>query len=617
MRPRLHRPLLTVSLILALASAVRGEDPSPNPVQIWVDVNFDTQVNAGFGELTPGPHDMRVTFQMGVADVSSAGMLFGGLWDQSGWSMYSYGQSAPGSSSLSLDIIGVSEDTLGCIVGGGYYYNSDPGTLMRSFNVTIANATFPPAPSTCDPMGMMGGMPGACEALVEGEVSIAPGGEATVYVTVKHQAPGTLTVTSANSDIQVVSGGSTPLTWEQSVPITIRAANTFNGQQQLTCRFVHDSGGRDTQDVVKVVKKPALPCIPVDRVEEDNELQPRNPLYVAVGSPAKLIARPNPAGATFGDGAPTWSFSQKPMDSMLSLEGRTGPKVEFNPDVAGVYIVKASNCDGGKEMEVHAIKVTGILWKNSVTNQWQIPSNPMWVSKGANLQLKAISSEGEKWPDRNPVWEGTAGATGTGPDKSFFAEKASANADELKTVTATCGDTVTVNLVVYTFEGVVSPTVYWPTRSMTKLGLRETANLSIKTTPDAGTGKDFTDRVGGAKWKLFNSEVNDSEGELILKNDGTGVYVAPWDPTDPRLYLTITQTGNQVGPYSLNVIAPSGGLVKVTAGRFHIPGVASAGFLGFMFVQPSTSHSKTSSLPKGMGLRRLTEFSRNMTEGHI
>ncbi len=423
MQPRLQRPLLTVSLILALASAVRGDDPTPNPFPIWIDVNFDQQVNDGLPHWKPGPRDLQVTLQMGVADVSSAGVLYGGMSGQSGWSMSTYGQSAPGSSSLSLVIHGVSEDTLGCMVGWGFYINGDPAALMmRGFNFTIANATFPPAPSTCDPMGMMGGMmggmPGACESLEEGEVSIAPGGEATVWVTVKHQQPGKLTVKSANSDIQVVSGGEHDVGGADCFPVTIRAANTFNGQQELTCSFQHNSGGRVSQDVL-IVKSGPPPVLIARIIDTDSDPEGAEdddtpPLQKYVGNGVTLQALPDPADGMFAS-APSWRFTAAPNGSsfqLLAMSGQpftSGESCSFTPDVEGTYTLTATSGTSSQPIDIDAHPV-GILkivdTDTDPEGEFPDDSEPLVKLAGFPFQLRAIPDpEDKSFYMDVPQWE--------------------------------------------------------------------------------------------------------------------------------------------------------------------------------------------------------------------
>ena len=75
MRYRSLLPLLALCLSVTCASTVQATD------HIYLLVSPNAQINAGFGELTPGPHDLSVTYQWsggGSPNGCVVGSLFGG-----------------------------------------------------------------------------------------------------------------------------------------------------------------------------------------------------------------------------------------------------------------------------------------------------------------------------------------------------------------------------------------------------------------------------------------------------------------------------------------------------------------------------------------------------------
>ena len=92
---------------------------------------------------------------------------------------------------------------------------------------------------------------------------------------------------------------------------------------------------------------------------------------------------------------------------------------------------------------------------------WQIAgsawstSSSLTVALGTTVAFQAFPNpSGASWPSGQPVWGGTSGASGTGGTASVTFSTASSSATDFKTVTATCGNTVTVNVLVVTLDHV-------------------------------------------------------------------------------------------------------------------------------------------------------------------
>jgi hypothetical protein len=79
-----------------------------------------------------------------------------------------------------------------------------------------------------------------------------------------------------------------------------------------------------------------------------------------------------------------------------------------------------------------------------------VPPSTLAVAKGADVAFKAIKdpSSALSWPTNKPVWSGSSGASGTGEEKAVSFDTASSSPTDYKVVTAECGNTKSVNVVV-------------------------------------------------------------------------------------------------------------------------------------------------------------------------
>ena len=331
---------LVAWLCLAFGSLASATD------DITIIVQPNVTIGAGFGELTPGPHDLSITFQTNA----SSGYVYAYASDGGGMTIWNY-DSGSTPTRPKLVCHGATEDLLGCVYATGYYmdYMNMLGSYM--FGTAVANATFPCATLTCNPMNPMSCMYSmGCDPTREGEVEVVPGATAGVAVTVRHGLAGTLTVTGGTSDLQVLDQTGAPFTsvrldggGTHGVSLTLRASAMFTGPVQLTARFLNDNGPLDTQDLVKVKKaRVKLDKIIVDGSDPPNE----GPKRVAVNVAVSLRALPNPAAGIFESGEPAWTFLSKPTASMLTDALLTNPTVRevvsITPDVEGTYVIQAT-----------------------------------------------------------------------------------------------------------------------------------------------------------------------------------------------------------------------------------------------------------------------------------
>lgn len=145
-------------------------------------------------------------------------------------------------------------------------------------------------------------------------------------------------------------------------------------------------------------------------------------------------------------------------------------------------------------------------------------SGTLYVHIGTTVTFKAIKEPtSASWPSGKPVWGGSAGASGTGETKAVTFDTTSTSTTDYKTVTAECGNTETVNVVVFEFDGTFQPDDPFDGRSLDRWGLEEEVTLGFTTTP---TGITAT-QAGGLEW------TSGGVGDLTNRGpDGTADYDA-------------------------------------------------------------------------------------------
>lgn len=276
------------------------------------NVSPGSNEGAGFGETVPTPLQLRVRLNYSAGQ----GMFYGGVADATGSS--SWQLESQGASSCVFVSNNNLEDARGCVMGMGMFGYSNPA------KVSLANVRFPSGTGNCDPANPANCNPGSP---TEGEVSVTPGGEVTVSLSVHHDGPGRVTAWSDNPDITVVNAGGISLAPDtdvntrdgepvtgsgpaaHAVPLTIRAAVGFSGQTTITARFIPDNGaqGRDAQDKL-IVKKAPNSCTGVTLTVLGQPVTDGQTVYVRKGSGfVDVVAHPDPPGGTFTNGEPWWS----------------------------------------------------------------------------------------------------------------------------------------------------------------------------------------------------------------------------------------------------------------------------------------------------------------------
>lgn len=232
--------------------------------------------------------------------------------------------------------------------------------------------------------------------------------------------------------------------------------------------------------------------------------------------------------------------------------------------------------------EISVVKVDRIQYNDPDTGYTDI-SDTMYVHKGTTVTFKAIKDPpSASWPEDKPVWGGSAGASGTGETKAVTFNTISTSTTDYKTVTAECGNTETVNVVVFEFDGTFTPDDPFTGRSLDRWGLEEEVTLEFTTSP---TGITAT-QAGGLEWTWAGV------GDLTNRGtDGTADYDAEHlqGGVTFRLEVVAGASAGNSEFYWHDVIKPTGTrMTRVNPGTvWHINGFASAGIKLYYWLDPT------------------------------
>ncbi len=243
----------------------------------------------------------------------------------------------------------------------------------------------------------------------------------------------------------------------------------------------------------------------------------------------------------------------------------------------GVYTISVPNT------QVQPVSFTLIDFKLQYESggSWIDVGATLYALKGSSISFKAVPIPQVNWPGGKPVWGGTSGASGSGETKTVTFNALSASLTDSKTVTVTCGDTETAGVVVYDFQGKLTPDDDFAGRSQDKYGLEEAVDLDFTTDPSGVTAA----QIGGLEWAI-----NSGVGSLSnAGNDGTADYDAGATAGNGKLRLTIKSgpSKDQFKQYDKSVVAPSGTrMTRATSNVKHTQGSASAGLGLYYWLDP-------------------------------
>lgn len=207
----------------------------------------------------------------------------------------------------------------------------------------------------------------------------------------------------------------------------------------------------------------------------------------------------------------------------------------------------------------------------------------LYVLKGTSVTFKAVPKPpSAAWPAGRPVWSGTSGAAGSGPTVTVAFNTASSSTGDFKTVIASSGNNVLVNIIVYELNGVVTPDNDFAGRSNSRFGILEQMSPGFSASPPVTAAQ-----AGGLRWRI--ASVGVGNGTLAPVDDGAGVYNAPDTAKTVTLKLEVLNGPSKGGgpTRDLTIVQPVGGFIRRIGGIRHTFNSWSVGFLGEIHVTPS------------------------------
>ena len=169
--------------------------------------------------------------------------------------------------------------------------------------------------------------------------------------------------------------------------------------------------------------------------------------------------------------------------------------------------------------EVAVVGVGGIQYQSG-TSYVDI-SGTLYILKGTSVTFKALPTPANRqFSSGKPVWSGTSGASGTGQTTSVTFNTVSSSTSDFKTVIATAGNSMTVNVIVYELTGTFTPEIVFSGRSYTRFGIEENITLGFTASPSLTASQ-----IGGLRWAITTSGTGN--GTLTPQDNGTAIYNAP------------------------------------------------------------------------------------------
>jgi hypothetical protein len=281
-----------------------------------------------------------------------------------------------------------------------------------------------------------------------------------------------------------------------------------------------------------------------------------------------------------------WSWNWPPELNGTYYPYDYSSRGSFSSSFAGCYTVSANawnnNGSDSDSAYVYVVEVAKLQYWDEISSQWVDITGTLYVVVGDHVVFKAVPNPGGAfWPTGKPVWSGSSGASGTGETVGVGFHTLSSSTNDYKTVTATCGNTVTVNVVVYDFEGVLTPDNDFDYRNQDKYGLEEIVHLTFITDPAGITAA----QAGGLEWDNFGAGV-----VMFGGSDGTATYDACASGGYVTFFLSILSGPSKLAyrSYYKDVITPSGTrMTRVNPNNvYHIQGLASAGIKLYYWLDP-------------------------------
>jgi hypothetical protein len=227
-------------------------------------------------------------------------------------------------------------------------------------------------------------------------------------------------------------------------------------------------------------------------------------------------------------------------------------------------------------------KVQKIQYQEPGSSNYTDVTGTLYVLKGTTVNFKAIPyPNNATFPAGQPFWSGSSGAAGSGQLNSVTFNSVSSSPTDYKTVIASNGTPVSINVVVYELGPFFTPQDPFTGRSLVKFGLEEQVAISYVSTPELKQSW-----IGGMRWSIQTGT-----GQLASQDDGTANYTAPEIAESSTLKIEVLNgpSKGQSATFDITIVAPSGAteIQKPGSGIHHTNGFWGLGFLGWIRFDPT------------------------------
>ena len=227
-------------------------------------------------------------------------------------------------------------------------------------------------------------------------------------------------------------------------------------------------------------------------------------------------------------------------------------------------------CDDGVRLTMLSVD---LLQYEEPGGTWIDINETLYVLKGSTVTFRAVSAPVVGWPCGTPRWEGSSGASGSGETKAVIFTTLSTTLTDYKTVTATCGNSMTANIIVYDLMGELTPDDNFAGRNLEKYGVEENVALSHTTTPAGIAGLPL-------RWKKSSGKGSVSGSSYDAEAIAGSVTL--------RLELKSGPSKGLGRDYVKTVVAPVNRFIRhaTLTGAWHKQGHHSVKFKGQSYLDP-------------------------------
>ena len=254
-----------------------------------------------------------------------------------------------------------------------------------------------------------------------------------------------------------------------------------------------------------------------------------------------------------------WENGEEPDQCNKEESKETKGETTSNLAACGTCVAFGATVYGVSPLTVKP-KVQRIQYQEPGTSNYIDITGTLYVLKETSVNFKAIPNPtNATFPTGQPFWSGTSGATGTGETKSVTFSTVSSSTSDYKTVIASNGTPITVNVIVYELTGTLTPQDNFTGRSQVRYGVAEKVDLNFSTIPSL-----TYQQIGELEWKRIMGSSQITNNSF----DGSGLLTAPETSSSEVIKIEVRigpSKGNGI-TYNKDVVAPNGAVAQQLSG---------------------------------------------------